>query len=593
MICKKCGNEVREDEKFCSKCGKRIKRDNKNTDKHKKWYIVISIIAVIIIIGVAVGIGINTKNNSNTIKDNQDSTIANKEMVIIDDEVIRGAKYNFTLEDVKRSMDNTCKQNNMNNYTDFEKSISETEVINYTSYKNEDNKKSGERIDVETIDNYVLSITFVYPDSVKNQNLSGSEDVFFNILKDNGEEEYANKIKSIITELPMNKNQYYNNTLCYKGYYEVDKATVYSISATSEKSYNEMKEGKEEWFVTEDNNTETNVNTDMIDKTTFINNLSEEDKKYLKYYLNYKFNFINNDNYVATEEDSFIEDRFDIIGNEIIYTYLQANKPRGWDNRAGGYKLIASYFSIVPIKDIPSNWKEEMYTDEVPNYIVVSDLKEEQVASLYGNGTTDEELDTAKQEANTKIEEQLNSYKELKNKSFSNEEKKALGELYLAYLYNCSNPELKKDEFSTDNLKTGSTKPKWDNNILDTPYDYCKILKNNKVLYIAYFKKAKPAQSYKEKDSSECYAVGCLIDVNIQNIPIYYRIQLEKLVSSSVFFESDIYFNDIATLIELNCVPKPVNTLYFETSTEEVYGGNDCDQVADKFINTICEHFGV
>ncbi len=141
MICKKCGNEVSEDEKFCSKCGKKVKRDNKNTNKHKKWFIVIFTIAVILIIGVAVGIGINIKNNSNTIKDNQDSTIANKDIVIIDEGVIREAKYNFTLEDVKRSMDNTCKQNNTNNYTDFEESVSETEVINYISYKNEDDRE--------------------------------------------------------------------------------------------------------------------------------------------------------------------------------------------------------------------------------------------------------------------------------------------------------------------------------------------------------------------------------------------------------------------------------------------------------------------
>ncbi len=276
MICKKCGNEVSEDEKFCSKCGKKVKRDNKNTNKHKKWFIVISTITVIIIIGVAVGIGINIKNNSNTVKDNQDSTIANKEIVIIDEGVIREAKYNFTLEDVKRSMDNTCKQNNTNNYTDFEESVSETEVINYISYKNEDDRENGERIEVETVDNYVLSITFVYPDSVKNQNLSGSEDVFFNILKDNGTEEYSNKIKSIITELPMNKNQYYNNTLCYKGYYEVDKATVYSISATSERSYNAMKEGSEEIFITDESDTAVNEDNTQDNKV----------EKFLKYNMN-------------------------------------------------------------------------------------------------------------------------------------------------------------------------------------------------------------------------------------------------------------------------------------------------------------------
>ena len=37
----------------------------------------------------------------------------------MDDTVIGRIRYNFTLEDVKRSMDNTCKQYNINNYTDL------------------------------------------------------------------------------------------------------------------------------------------------------------------------------------------------------------------------------------------------------------------------------------------------------------------------------------------------------------------------------------------------------------------------------------------------------------------------------------------
>ncbi len=393
----------------------------------------------------------------------------------------------------------------------------------------------------------------------------------------------------------MNKNQYYNNTLCYKGYYEVDKATVYSISATSERSYNAMKEGSEEFFITDESETESNTSTNMIDRATFVNNLSEEDKEYLKSYLKSNFDFTNSDNYVATEEDSFIEDRFDIMGNEIIYTYLQANKPRGWDNRAGGYKLIASYFSISPVSDIPSNWKEIDFS-ELPNYIAVAKLKEEQVASLYGNGTTDEELETAKKEAYTQIEKQLNIYKERIGASLSKDELKLIGDYYLTYLYSYSNPELKKDGFSTDSLKIGGTKPEWNNNILDRPEYYCKILENDKVLFITYFKKSKPAQSYKEKDGSEYYAVGCLVDVNVKNIPLYFREQLVLTNSSSSELGrliDNFSLNSLAQLIEFNCVTKPSSEVYFETSIEEVYGGNDCNQVADKFINSICEHFGV
>ena len=50
---------------------------------------------------------------------------------------------------------------------------------------------------------------------------------------------------------------------------------------------------------------------------------------------------------------------------------------------------------------------------------------------------------------------------------------------------------------------------------------------------------------------------------------------------------------DMADLFVFNCLPEPSDTVYYETSIENVYGGYDCEQVADKLINNICEHFGV
>ena len=554
--------------------GKKNEKGENDSKDYKKTYIIIIIIITAIII--CIGIGINIRKHN---KNNDKSTSSNNEIIKMDDTVIGRIRYNFTLEDVKRSMDNTCKQYNINNYTDFEDLPAETEMITYISYKNAEHKENDERIEIDTVDNYVLSIRFIYPDSEKDNVLAGEENIFFNILKDNGTDEYANKVKEIITNLPIDKNEYYNNTLCYKGYFYSDKVTEYSVSPMTDESYNETKERHPEMFNT--NEAEENENINKIDKSTFINNLSSEDKEHIKTYLDFKFKFADSTYYVASEEDSFIEDRFDIIGNDIIYTYLQANKLKGWD-RAGGYNLIVSYFSVSPISDIPNNWKELEFSD-LPNYMVVAKLNTEQVASLSGTGTADEELEKAKKEANTKIEKQLNVYREKINKPISKEGLKNLGELYSKFLYSYYTPELEKDGFSTGNLRIGGTSPKWNDNILDRPEFYCKTLENNKVLYITYFKSSQQAHSYKEKDYKEYYALGCLVDVNVQNMPLYLKNK----------FDTTFLMTDMADLFVFNCLPEPSDTVYYETSIENVYGGYDCEQVADKLINNICEHFGV
>lgn len=58
MKCKKCGNEIGENELFCSKCGKKVKKEGKAADNKLVLGIVIAgvIIAYAIIIGIIVGI---------------------------------------------------------------------------------------------------------------------------------------------------------------------------------------------------------------------------------------------------------------------------------------------------------------------------------------------------------------------------------------------------------------------------------------------------------------------------------------------------------------------------------------------------------
>lgn len=73
MLCKKCGNEIKEEESFCSKCGKRIKP--KGDKKSKKLLYIILGIIILVIVG-AVGIVLVTDRNTDT----TDNTITNTDI---------------------------------------------------------------------------------------------------------------------------------------------------------------------------------------------------------------------------------------------------------------------------------------------------------------------------------------------------------------------------------------------------------------------------------------------------------------------------------------------------------------------------------
>ena len=72
MLCKKCGNEIKEEESFCSKCGKRIKPKE---DKKLKKLLYTLVITILIILG-AVAIVLVTNRNTDT----TDNTITNTDI---------------------------------------------------------------------------------------------------------------------------------------------------------------------------------------------------------------------------------------------------------------------------------------------------------------------------------------------------------------------------------------------------------------------------------------------------------------------------------------------------------------------------------
>ena len=64
MICKKCGNEIKDGEKFCGKCG--TKNDGQNTDKNAITITFSHLILILIIVVIAfIFISFIIYNNNN------------------------------------------------------------------------------------------------------------------------------------------------------------------------------------------------------------------------------------------------------------------------------------------------------------------------------------------------------------------------------------------------------------------------------------------------------------------------------------------------------------------------------------------------
>lgn len=262
MFCNKCGKELKEGALFCDKCGKKVKSNNGTTKSNKLPFIIISIIVVIaVIIGFII---INKDNTSKEMNTNIPSGInASKELIREDSTAPRGVTYNFKLEDVKRAMDSACKENNTNNYLDFEYSRSQNNVDFYTSYKDE-TKNYGCLMEVMVYNDYVIGVSFsFYDDMIEELNQNGYN-VFFNILRDNYNADYSNKIKSILDNLGNEKHEYFDNTICYKEIQDNFGTTEYSITASTLDSYNEL-EGASSSF-TENEITKESQYYDFIDK---------------------------------------------------------------------------------------------------------------------------------------------------------------------------------------------------------------------------------------------------------------------------------------------------------------------------------------
>jgi hypothetical protein len=72
MICKKCGNQMNNNEKFCIRCGEPVSPNNTVNKKSKKKIIIpIAAVCAVLLIIIIVAVSNSTNNNSNTYIDNE------------------------------------------------------------------------------------------------------------------------------------------------------------------------------------------------------------------------------------------------------------------------------------------------------------------------------------------------------------------------------------------------------------------------------------------------------------------------------------------------------------------------------------------
>lgn len=195
MFCVKCGNEIKENEKFCTKCGRKINNDTEHINNviqdkskpsnssRKTNIIIISIIIIfIIILGIIMNVLLNNKKkNTENITENVVDKIK-KEDFRLDNTAETGITYNINLNEIQQALDKACDENKIKKFTKFKYTTSNNYNMVYDSYANENNTTACTII-IQIHNNYIASIAYQYT----NENLEFAEStgkkIFYDTLK--------------------------------------------------------------------------------------------------------------------------------------------------------------------------------------------------------------------------------------------------------------------------------------------------------------------------------------------------------------------------------------------------------------------------
>lgn len=372
--------------------------------------------------------------------------------------------------------------------------------------------------------------------SSNNKNISEIE----NITELNVEENHLTSA-DFISEI---KAKYPNELICSDG------DTYWLLSPSGSKLYfhdlKSFKKALEESKSTDYDDNNAQLSTEMIDKKTFINNLTDEDKSILGQYIqNMRFPTYKNNYGVETKSgtslpltatDDLIEDRFIIKDDEIVYILIYVS----------GSALNHKMFVITPAKSVP---KDIMNIYNLSDYFVINQYRKISANISFGKsyGITDADIEKAKKELNANINTDIEKLSKKKKEFFEEKDipesieptdrinyegayKEPRKEISGAYLGNCSELNQDREGLSTDVFcsilyppETGKDKTNsWrKSGYFCSSSSYCQIINNNKVLYVStYYNTIKP-NSYREECTTEYFGAG--VCINITDLPFLYK----------------------------------------------------------------------
>lgn len=326
----------------------------------------------------------------------------------------------------------------------------------------------------------------------------------------------------------------------------------------------------------------SNASTNKISRQEFIKSLTEEDKEHLKKYI-WNKKELDDENY----SKNFIEDRFEIIDNNIIYMYTYVNMQK-WGNYNVNSYLTTIYYDIIPTY-VPENWKELEYSELSSYFIMLSNVTSNSstVKLSKATGISDSELNEAKKEMNKNIDEQIsNIKKKSKEVNTSKNIKLTILSEYKEYQYdNYLLPTVNREnDFKDYSLRWGLQNGHWKGDTFIKGDSVYKIM-GNKVLTISYYRKETSSNNYKEESYSEYVAIGTYFEINTQDIIFYTQ-------------------HKTSDLIAMGCIPEATEENTFVTPVKKITSsdwskieGKDSEKfmlsIAEELDKQVYEHFRI
>lgn len=560
MYCSKCGKEVNNEDKFCGKCGKPIKNTkdtnidteiiqnnnlNKQVIKLKLWHIVVVVLLCCVLL-VSVFLIFNNKNNSEKLPTANDSVVQNKKNIV---EI--GTYYRYTSD-----REGEYGSIIFNNDTDF---VMKSGVVN--------SQEIEETGTYQIIDNKI-TFTMNNEDDIIEDDDESSYTIEMTLLE-NGNIEYVTQYATCIyvKEGSVTENTIKETTdsadlldIIYSKYPEfkakdgficTDGEEYWLLDNAGKKVYFDSLESFNSALVTINNSKSDKI----IDRKEFLEKYVTDDFKQILRKSVLENNILEEP--YETNVENFIEDRVEIISEEILYTYIYI-----YDNGKMKPSLNAIIFVLTPTLKMSNNIN--IIGENLNEYFVVK--RANQVSKMfmdYNGIVTDAQIKDKMNLVNSQLTEEINI---IKNYKIRDELMKKFAMRYLGYLSNVPYG------YDTDSYSGIAI-----NHDSDSKYKYEEILDSNRILSVWAYKKITKSTSYNISGYTEYMSVGACLTFN--KIPLMVeKFTIEELIQTGC-----------VTANSKDCVTTPIK----KVMDTDGYSSEDLKQIGIEQDNYIRQYFGL